>query len=43
MPKSFGGLLGWVVSAILIVAVGTAIIYRINVLRNLVYGKAANG
>lgn len=41
MPKSFGGIIGWVISAILIVAVGTAIIYRVQVLRNIVYGKAA--
>ena len=29
MPKSFGGLLGWVISTILVVAVGLFILSRI--------------
>lgn len=41
MPKSFGGIVGWVISAIVIVAVGTAIIYRVAFLRNIVYGAKA--
>jgi hypothetical protein len=41
MPKSFGGLIGFVITSIITVAVGVYIINRVGMLRNIVYGKAA--
>lgn len=36
MPKSFGGLLGWLVSTVLVVAVGLFVISRIRPLWNII-------
>jgi hypothetical protein len=41
MPRTFGGLLGFVVTAIVTVAVGMWIINRVGILSDIVYGKKA--
>lgn len=41
MPKTLGGLIGFAVSAVLMVGVGLFIINRVGFLSTLVYGKAA--
>lgn len=41
MPKSFGGLVGFAISAVVTVIVGTWLINRIPPLAAFVYGKAA--
>lgn len=41
MHKSVGGIIGYVVGAVVMVAVGIFIINRITFVRDIVYGKAA--
>lgn len=38
MPRTLGGLVGWLISTVIIVAVGMAIINRIPPLRRLLNG-----
>lgn len=38
MPKSFGGILGWLVSTVVVVVVGLFIINKVGFLRNIVSG-----
>jgi hypothetical protein len=41
MPKTFGGLIGFVLTALVTVAVGLWIINRVAVLSDIVYGRKA--
>lgn len=41
MPKSFGGLVGFVVTAVLTVVVGLYIVNRVAFLNSAVYGRKA--
>lgn len=41
MPRTLGGLVGFVVTAVISVAIGLAIINRVAPLRQIVFGKAA--
>ncbi len=41
MPKTFGGIVGFVVMAVLTVMVGLIVINRVGFLSNLAYKKAA--
>lgn len=41
MPKSLGGVVGWLVSTVLVVVVGLFIINKVGFLRNLVSGGGA--
>jgi len=41
MPRTVGGLVGFVVVAVLTVGIGLFVINRVGFLANLVYGKAA--
>ena len=41
MPRTLGGLVGFAVSAVLMVGVGLFIINRVGFLSKIVYGKAA--
>lgn len=41
MPRTVGGLVGFVVSAVLMVAIGLFIINRVGFISSIVYGKAA--
>lgn len=38
MPRSAGGLVGWLVSTVVVVVVGTFIINKVAFLRNIVNG-----
>lgn len=41
MPRTLGGIVGFAVSAVLMVGVGLFIINRVGFLSRVVYGKAA--
>jgi hypothetical protein len=41
MPRTLGGLVGFVITAILTVVVGLYIVNRVGILQNVVYGKKA--
>ncbi len=41
MPRTLGGLVGFAVSAVVMVGVGLFIINRVGILSRIVYGKAA--
>lgn len=41
MPKSFGGIVGWLVSTVVVVFVGMVIISRVGFIRDL-FSKASN-
>ena len=41
MPRTLGGIVGFAVSAVLMVGVGLFIINRVGFLSKIVYGKAA--
>lgn len=40
MPKTFGGIFMWLVSAVLIFGVGGAIVFRVPALRRIITGEA---
>jgi len=41
MPKTLGGLVGFIVSSVVAVAVGLWVINRVGILSDIVYGKKA--
>ena len=42
MPKSLGGIFGWLFSTVLIVVVGMFIINKVGFLRNIASGGGSN-
>lgn len=41
LPRTAGGLIGWLITTVIMVAVGIYIIQRVGFISRLVYGKAA--